>query len=138
MKNLKQANHDFLLEESLETLHRESQNWTSELKLWKIELKFFQKLLDNNSQKFDSIEDKKRMSHFQNLIIYYIGEVLDQFKQKIRRHEKYLAEELTNKEHLDESEYRKRHAEIASHVGSFRIEFIMYKREFFDFIEKVM
>lgn len=138
MKNLKPAGQDYLLEEGLEALHRESKNWYSELELWRIDLSFFQKLLDLNAQHFTSKEDKKRMSHFQNLIIYYTGEVLDRFEQMIRRHEKYLASELMNMETLNESEYRKKHAEIASHVGAFRIEFIKYKREFYDFIERVI
>ncbi|MEO9966652.1 MAG: hypothetical protein ABJF11_12720 [Reichenbachiella sp.] len=138
MKNLKHAGYDYLLEESLEALHRESQIWSSELKLWEIELAFFQKLLDRNSQNFTSNEEKKKMGHFQNLVSYYTGEVLDRFDQKIKQHEKYLAGELANKEQLDESVYRKKHAEIASHIGAFRIEFIMYKREFFNFIERVM
>lgn len=138
MKKLQQAGQDYLLEESLESLHRESKSWSSELELWRIDLSFFQKLLDHNSQNFTSKDDKKRMSHFQNLITYYAGEVLDRFEQMIRRHEKYLATELINMEKLDESGYRKKHAEIASHVGSFRVEFIKYKREFYDFIEKVV
>lgn len=135
MKDIKQANNRSPLAESLEALHKESKGWSSEIELWKIELKFFQKLLHSHAHNMISIKDKKRISHFQNLITHYSSEVLEQFEQKIRQHEKYLAKELTNKKRLDVSGYRKKHAEIASHMGAFSIEFAMYKRKFFDFIE---
>lgn len=138
METIKLADDNHLLEEGLEVLHHESQHWSSEIKLWKIELSFFQKLLDKNSQKFTSIDEKKRMSHFQNLIIYYDGEVLDRFVQNIRKHEQYLANEMAESGKLDDAKYRKIHREVGSHVASFRVEFNVYKNGFFDFIEKAI
>lgn len=138
METLNQENVEHLLEPSLENLHSESQQWVSEVELWKLELNFFQKLLDNSAPKISALSDKKELSHLQNLITYYNGELLDEFKQKVRRHKKYLANKLLINEDIDEEEYRKRHGAILSHLGSFRSEFNMHKKEFFQFLSHVM
>ena len=138
MKSLMQPNGEFLLEQSLEDLHAASTNWLSELEFWEVELAFFQKLLDNHSQKFKTADEKKKMSHFQNLIIYYGGEIIDQLKQQIRRHEKQLAVELALKNKLNEIDYRKNHVEISEEIRSFKAEYMIHKREFFEFIEKIL
>jgi len=135
MENLKEANSDFLLEIGLENLHQESQIWISQLDFWKIELSFFQKLMDTNSEKFISKDQKKEMDHFQNLIIYYNGELLDQFRKKIKKHEKNLSSELENENRLDETIYRNQHRILTSELKSLRREYYLYKKGFFSFME---
>ncbi len=138
MENLKEANSDFLLEIGLENLHQESCVWVSQLDLWKIELAFFQKLMDTNSAKFTSKDQKKELDHFQNLIIYYNGELLDQFRKKIRKHEKTLSSELKNENRLDETIYRNQHRVISSELKSLQHEYYLYKKDFFSFMETVL
>ena len=140
MEQLKNAGSDYLLEIGLETLHKDSEVWKSRIEMWKRELIFFQKLLDSYSLKFDSPDDKKEEDHFQNLIIYYNGELLDEYKQAARRQEKRLAEMMGNEspDHVDESEYRNQHIELKRKVDSFDKQFRKYKHEFFNFIEKVL
>ena len=140
MEQLTNAGSDYLLEVGLETLHSDSTVWTSRIKLWKRELRFFQKLLDSYSTKFASAEDKKAEDHFQNLIIYYNGELLDEYKQAARRQEKRLAELLSfdRPDKVDESEYRSQYIELKNKVDSFDKQFRKYKHEFFAFIEKVI
>lgn len=138
METLNQENVEHLLDPSLENLHRESLQWMSEVELWKHELVFFQKLLEQNAPGITSTHDKKELSHLQNVIIYYNGELLDEFKQKVRRHKKYLANKLLMNEDMEEGEYRKKHGAILSHLSSFRSEFNMHKKEFFQFLSQVM
>ena len=140
MEQLTSAGSDYLLEIGLESLHKDSKVWKSRIEMWKRELVFFQRLLDSYSNKFENPEDKKAEDHFQNLIIYYNGELLDEYKQAARRQEKRLAElvSIDDSNHLDEKEYRKQHHELRKKVDSFDRQFRKYKHEFFDFIERVI
>ena len=140
MEQLTNAGSDYLLEIGIEELHKDSKVWMSRIELWKRELQFFQKLLDSNSPKFDNPEDKKREDHFQNLIIYYSGQLLDEYKQSVRRQEKRLAELISqdNTDQIDQAEFRNQQIELKAKVDSFDREFRKYKHDFFSFIEKVI
>ena len=138
MESLSEASDAYLLERDIAELHRESKKWISEIALWRAELNFFQKLLDRYANQFTEIEDKKSIDHFQHLITYYTGELLDEFKQSTRRHEKLLANQLENSDKVDEAGYRNQHGDLSSHINSFLNEFNIYKKEFFLFIEKVI
>lgn len=138
MEQLDKGNEQYLLEPGLENLHEDSVRWNSELELWKRELSFFQKLLDSNSSKIVVTDDKKKEDHFQNIIIYYDGELIPEYKQACRRHEKYLAQIMSGDEDVNESEYRRKHHELKNKIESLESEFTKYKHEFFEFIEKVM
>ena len=138
MEELTNAGSDYLLEIGIEELHKESEVWVSRINLWKRELDFFQKLLDTFSSKFDKEEDKKTVDHFQNLIIYYNGELLESYKQAVRRQEKNLGIMLTNGTQMDEAAFRNKHIGLKEKIDSFDREFRKTKQEFFDFIESKM
>jgi hypothetical protein len=90
MKSLSPANQHFLLEISMEDLHKDIALWLSEIEFWRVELLFFQKLVEKAASKTSSVEDKQRLAHFQNLLTYYQGEVADQFEKEVHQHELYL------------------------------------------------
>jgi hypothetical protein len=138
MKNLKASDGTYLLEEGLEKLHQESIHWVSEMDLWKLELDFFQKMLDKHSPQFVTLEQKKRLDHFQNLIIYYNGELIDSFIGKAKGHEKLLANEMVKLSELDERNYRNQHSVVRDEISAFRAQFHEYKKEFFEFIKPVI
>ena len=129
---------EYLLEIGLEELHKESKVWASRITLWKRELDFFQKLLDSNASKFESKEDKKAEDHFQNLIIYYNGELLDRFKQSVRRQERQLGSMLTTSDYTDEATFRRKHIQLKEEIDSFDDQFRKTKTEFFHLIESVL
>ncbi len=129
---------EYLLEIGIEELHKESKVWVSRINLWKRELDFFQNLLDKYSIKFDTSDLKKQEDHFQNLIIYYNGELLESFKQSVRRQEKNLGSLLQATEYVDEAAFRIQHIELKEKIDSFDTEFRKTKHEFFELIEKVM
>ena len=138
MEKLMLDNSEILSEQSLESLLYNSNEWKSEVEMWKQELKFFQKLLDKYASKMTTVEQKQKMDHFQNLIIYYDGELLDFFKQKARRHAKYLAEHVENNRPLNKDEYNEKFGSVNTQLNAFSSEFRKYKKEFFQFMEEVL
>src|SRR5690349_12655805 len=80
----------YILQPTLIAKHKETLDWLSAAVLWKRELAFFQKLLDKYGPLFTSPENKKQLGHFQNLIIYYNGELVNALTSQLRHHEKKL------------------------------------------------
>jgi len=117
--------------------HRETLEWLSCSVLWKRELGFFQKVLDNNAPKFSELEDKMRIDHFQNLLLYYNGEVVDALRKKLRNHEHKLAE-LVQHPLETQTEYFKEHLSLMDEAASFNKAYNQYKDEFLQFVERVM
>jgi hypothetical protein len=70
MNRLSAPNNNFLLEVSMEDLHKDIARWLSEIEFWRVELHFFQKVLEKIAVKKPSVEDKMKIDHFQNIIIY--------------------------------------------------------------------
>jgi hypothetical protein len=127
----------YALQPTLLSKHRKSLEWLSAAVLWKRELSFFQKLLDQYASNFTSVEDKKRIDHFQSLITYYNGELIDTFTSRLRQNEKKLAEMLESR---DESKtgYFKEHEGLMAELEALSTQFTEYKEEFFAFIERAI
>jgi hypothetical protein len=128
---------DYILQPSLLEKHRKTLNWLSSTLLWQREFIFFQKLLDQNAPKFNVVDDKKRIDHFQNLIIYYRDELIIELQRKLREHENRLADMLKSKNEL-KTEYFKEHDVLMQELEAFNARSVEYKEELFGFIEKVM
>lgn len=124
----------YTLQPSLLEMHRQSLDWLSNSVLWKRELSFFQKLLDEHSVQFTSVDDKKKIDHFQNLIIYYQGELIDALRKKLRDHENHLAKVLQERNESD-TVYFKTHDPIIQEMTAFNKQFHDFKNDFFSFIE---
>lgn len=91
--------------------------------------------LDSYVAKGTSTDEKKKVSHFQNLITYYGGELIDTLRKKIKNHEHKLADLLqelkgSDKEYLDE------HGALMEQLSAFMKTFNSFKSEFFGFIDK--
>lgn len=127
----------YALQPSLLDMHRHSLDWLSSSALWKRELSFFQKLLDKHAPRFASEEDKKRIDHFQNLIIYYNGEVVDGIRKKLRDHESQLAGSL-QRENESDTRYYSEHKSLMEEASSFEKAFTELKHELFSFVEEVL
>lgn len=128
---------NYILQPGLVDMHRKSLEYLSATALWKRELTFFQRLLDTYAPKFSALEDKKQIDHFQNLLIYYSGELVDELNKKIRQHEGHLARLLQKKDESD-TQYFNEHKDIMSQAESFSKTFDGFRHELYDFIEKVM
>ncbi len=128
---------NFILQPTLLNKHKKTLEWLSTAVLWKRELAFFQKLLDQYTAKFSSVDDKKKIDHFQNVIIYYKCELIDALSAKLRAHEKTLAEMLESKNET-KTEYFKEHEGLMNELEALNTQFLQIKEELFEFIEKAM
>lgn len=131
------ATGKYVLQPSLMEMHHGSLEWLSTTVLWKQEVAFFQKLLDTYSSKVVSAEDKKKVSHFQNVITYYGGELIDTLRKKIKHHEHKLADMLKELKGSD-AEYIEEHGELMEELSAFMKTFNSFKSEFFAFIDKML
>ncbi|MEM9671368.1 MAG: hypothetical protein AAF992_02170 [Bacteroidota bacterium] len=138
MDQIMSESQQMTMERSVEEMYHNSLEWQSEVSLWKQEMKFFQKMLDTYTSKCLSVEQKQRLSHFQNLLIYYDGELLDQFKQQSRRHAKYLAHQLEENESFNLDEYQQKFGGLSSHLSAFATEYRRYKKDFFGLMEELI
>lgn len=125
----------YILQRSLLDMHRYTLEWLSATELWKRELAFYQKLLDRHNTTNSTIEFKKEMDHFQNLILYYKGELIDELRKKLHQHEFKLARML-REENESDTEYYKEHNGLMEELSSFQRVYLEFKHTFYEFIEK--
>ena len=137
MISVTSGTNEYILQPSLLEKHRITLNWLSSSLLWQREFNFFQKLLDQNAGKLTSVDGKKKIDHFQNLIIYYNGELIPELRKKLRDHENRLADMLKTKNEL-KTQYFKEHETLMQELESFNIRFVEYKEELFEFIERLI
>ncbi|WKN41667.1 hypothetical protein [Tunicatimonas pelagia] len=126
------------MERNIDEMYHNSLDWQSEVSLWKQELKFFQKMLDTYTRKCLSVQQKQRLSHLQNLLIYYNGELLDQFKQQTRRHVKYLSHQMEEESSLNLNEYQQKFGGLSNHLAAFATEYRRYKKDFFTLMSELI
>lgn len=127
----------YILQPTLVAKHRKTLEWLSAAVLWKRELTFFQKLLDQYAPSFSTTDEKKQIDHFQNIIIYYKGELIDSLTTKLRLHEKKLAEMLQSHDET-KVEYFKEHKDLMNELESLNGQFVEYKASLYAFIEKAL
>lgn len=125
---------NYILQPELIAKHTATLNWLSASVLWKSELVTFQKILDDRAPRFTSVQDKKNIDHFQNLIIYYNGEVVDELRKKLRDHETHLAKMLELRDETN-LQYYKEHKTVLDAASTFSESFKSFREEFFKFIE---
>lgn len=128
---------NYILQPTIFHKHKVTMEWLSAALLWKRELKFFQKLLDQFSPRFNTVEEKQKVDHFQNIITYYDGELIDSFKSKLRQHEKHLAHMLEEKDE-SETKYFKEHDALMNDMAAIDKQLTEYKEEFYTFMESVL
>jgi hypothetical protein len=129
------ATGKYILQPGLVTMHQESLTWISATMLWKRELSFFQHLLDVHASKQTDVDFKKQVDHYQNIITYYQGELVDQLRKKLREHEGKLAHMLQELNEAD-VEYFKEHRSVMDDLNSFQKVYSEFKTSFFLFIER--
>jgi hypothetical protein len=136
MVSVTAVTNNYIIQATLLEKHRKTLDWISATHLWKREFLFFQKLLDQHAPQFFTLEDKKKIDHFQYLLLYYNGELVDHLRKKLHEHENRLSDLLLTKNEL-KTEYFKEHDALMNELNSFQTSFVSYKNELFQFIEKV-
>lgn len=136
MTQLIPTSDHYLLEVSVEDLHRESRTWLSEIEFWRLELAFYQQLLEKVHTKGQGEEEKKQLDHFQGQLPYFQEELLDQYEHDIREHETLLRNMLQEKAPFDEQLYRGRHKKYEEQLKAFSHQFKDYRKDLYAFAEK--
>ena len=127
---------NYILQPATLEKHAKTVEWLSASMLWKAELRTFQKILDQRAPLLTTTDDKKKIDHFQSLITYYNGEVVDDLRKKLRDHENKLAHMLESKDETD-LQYFKEHDVIMEQAATFSNAFKEFRTEFLVFTEKV-
>ncbi len=117
--------------------HREILEWLSCSAEWKNELTFFQELLDQYAEKFSSQEDKKKIEHFQCVILYYKFELIDVHRSRLKQHQKRLASILEASDPA-RKEYYRQYESLISDLEALKDQFDDYKNDLFTFVTRVM
>lgn len=126
---------NYILQPELLEKHTATLNWLSSTLLWRSELTAFQKMLDERASLFTAVEDKKSIDHFQNLIIYYNGEVIIGLRKKLLDHESRLATMLESKDEAN-TQYYKEHDSVMEELEAFAQSFANLKKEFITFLQR--
>lgn len=125
----------YSIQPTLVEMHKASLTWLSSAALWKHEINFFQKLLDQHAPKETAVEFKKQIDHFQHLITYYGGELVPELAKKVRVHENKIATVLQSLDETDVSYYSE-HDGIMNELLAFEKTYTAFKHNFFEFIER--
>ncbi|WPP49802.1 hypothetical protein [Catalinimonas niigatensis] len=137
MKFLQTPKSTYLLQASLDVLHFESHEWQNEMAfmsdetnfLHKLHLKFMEKILPEK-QRTHSTELQVKLTQFSTL--------LNNIKDDIQAHERYLANILQNNINVSDEEYRARHQAVKQQAEYLFNEFKQLKKEFFYWAEDVI
>jgi hypothetical protein len=127
----------YVLQPTTIARHKKTLEWLSATVLWKREMAFFQKLLDQYAPRYTSEQDKQQVDHFQSIILYYKGELIDATAAKLRQHELRLAEALEKRDET-KVQYFSEHDTLMKELEAMNDQVAQYKEELLTFIEKVM
>ncbi|QHL86025.1 hypothetical protein GU926_00620 [Nibribacter ruber] len=138
MDTLTSTSGHLLLSIGLQDLHQESVGWLQDIAFWKTEISFFQKLLEQVNIRVHDLEDKKRIDHFQSLLLYFKGELLDQYRHDLRDHERYLMHLIQNRAQIEEEHYREVHQGFQNQIRAFEADFKQFRLSLYHLAEKYM
>jgi hypothetical protein len=125
----------YILQPLLIKKHKKTLYWLSSVTLWKSELNFFQKALEEHAPRFTKLADKKKIDHFQNLLIYYSGEVIDSLRSKLRGHESRIASILKSRDEVH-TQYFLEHDALMDELETFAKSYRELKENFVKFIAR--
>lgn len=114
--------NNYVLQPALLDKHAKTLAWLSATVLWKSELAFFQKQLEGLSALRLTREERSEASHFQNLVLFYNVEVIDDMRKKLRNHESKLARMLETRSEW-ETQYYKEHSGLMEEAEALSMRF---------------
>lgn len=133
MVSVTSVTNKYILQPGLLVKHKETLQWLSAAAFWKKELAFFQKLLDQCALNSFDYEKHKKIGHFQSIITYYNGELIDALTSRLHLHEKRLAQMLAYRDET-KTEYFKEHDSLMEELESLHNQFMQNKEDLFSFL----
>jgi len=125
----------FAIQQPLIERHTKTLEWLSATALWKNELAFLQKLLDQYS--IGHADLKPQMDHYQNILLYYREELVDSIASRLRLHEKKLAK-LVIAQREESADYFAEHDQIMNEAQALGNQISTYREEIYALIERVI
>ena len=123
----------YLLQASLEVLHEQSREYLNEIDFMKIELAFFNKLLNKNAGKQFPTEQAAALS---KRITKFMSRSLPGLLKKIMEHEQWLSDIIKTNTLGRQESYREVHRDLTKEMIMCRQTFIRLKKKVFSFAKK--
>lgn len=134
MELLSHPRTDYLLDATLESLHKESIAWLKELHFWADEISFFYKILHNHklSNAFPSAD----MAEIDKALVKLNGEGVEKVRNDLSRHERQLAAIFKFSSFAEEQSYRDSHRKLLGDMQDLLSNIRISKQKVFSFVEK--
>jgi hypothetical protein len=130
MELLESHHYDYLLDASLEFLHKESEEWLNTVSFWRDEMAFYYILIARNIPKEIPVKSKELKAGIEDEITKIDTGELDYIQNSIEQHEWFLGR-LLDSENIDEHLYRERHEELLLQIQKFENRIKRLKKDIF-------
>lgn len=127
------TSNDYLLPQSLESLHRESRQWLETIGFWKDETRFFATLLRKQEKTaFEGADYNEMLRNLDRLheMLY------DYLADEIKEHERLLSHIEKGEEGFADNTYRDQHQQLANKMEVFARDFRKFKLMVFGYARK--
>ena len=132
---LESSRETYLLDSSVEVLHRESLEWLEEIEFMKDESAFFYGLINRRLKTPYDPLNAEELKSIENHLIFISANMLAMLHDSVVKHEKFLTKMIESVKQ-DEQSYRSRHAILASKFTDYKKEFKELKRKIFSVVER--
>jgi len=133
MEMLTSPKIEYLLQAGLEVLHEQSLEYLNEIDFMKVEITFFNKLLNKNAGKQFPSEQAAALS---KRMIKFVTRVLPDLREKIVEHERWLSDIVKTDTLGRQESYRVIHRNLTQEMNMCRESFIRLKKKVFSFAKK--
>jgi hypothetical protein len=130
MEMLTSSKSEYLLQASLEVLHEQSQEYLKEIDFMKVEISFFNKLLNKNAGKQFPTEQAAALA---KRMVKFVSLTLPDLRKKLIEHERWLADIIKTDTLGRQESYREIHRNLTNEMSRVRGNFIRLKKKVFSF-----
>jgi hypothetical protein len=127
------ASNDYLLPQSLESLHMESRQWLETIGFWKDETRFFASLLRKQEKaSFEGADYNEMLRNLDRLheMLY------DYLADEIMEHERLLSKIEQGAEGISDNTYRDQHQQLGKKMEVFTRDYRKFKLMVFGYAKK--
>lgn len=125
-----------MLPPGLTELHHQTLGWESDLALWKQEFAIFERLIAKYKKELRLKSEADELSHLRFLLNYYSYDLVSSLSGRIGAHKSLLKSLMELREQQDESSFRIDHEVLALRILTFEQEFICFKNDLYNLLEK--
>jgi hypothetical protein len=138
MNTLSPVTSPYLLEDSIEDLHGETQDWLTGIRAWQQEVVFYQLLLNKIWGRLISADVRQPLKQYQALLSGPMTQILTSHQEDFEEHERYLVDLRRNTGQANDQSYRQVHKKYSLQLKSLAKDIRQLKKELFGFIESAI